>query len=91
MGKDLKVDQTKNPRYMMVTGYADLVRTSGAQIAPSRCILYVAEITSGKVAAYGVRWSPASHARSQPYQAPFVLLDMFPMRTPVAAGGRTSD
>ena len=87
---DLNVDQAKNPRYMMVTGIADLVRVGGARIAPSKSILYVGEITTGKVAAYGIRWSPASHVQNQPYQATFMLLDMFPMRKPVAPGGRAT-
>jgi hypothetical protein len=91
VAKDLNVDQTKNPRYMMVTGMADLMRTGGNRVAPSKAILYVAEITTGKVAAYAVRWSPGVRVQGQPQQGPFVLLDMFPMRTMVAPAGRAND
>jgi hypothetical protein len=87
---DLGIDATKNPRYMIVTGVADLVHTGGARIAPSKGIVYVAEITTGKVAAYFVKWSPAAHVNGTPIREHFILLDTFPMRTPAApAGGGT--
>jgi hypothetical protein len=85
VANDLGVDAAKNPRYLMVTGAADLIRSGGARIAPSKGILYVAEITTGKVAAYGIRWSAQAHTTGAPYSAPIQLLDMFPMRAPAAA------
>ena len=84
--EDLKVDPSKTPRYLMVTGMADLNRVGGAMSAPSRAIIYVAEINSGKVGAFAIRWSPAAHARGQPYSERFTLLDTFPMRKAVGGG-----
>jgi hypothetical protein len=88
---DLGVDQTKNPHYMMVTGVGDLNSQGGARIAPSKGIIYVAEISTGKVAAYMIQWSRNLHTMGQRYVAPFTILDMFPMRQPAAAGGRANE
>lgn len=65
VNKDLGVDPAKSPRYMIVSGNADLRRVGGAQSGPSRGIIYVAEITSGKVAAYAIPWSPPMYAANQ--------------------------
>jgi hypothetical protein len=52
---DLGVDPSKNPKYMMVTGAADMRRTVGRmQLSPS--VVYVAEVTTGNVAAYALPW-----------------------------------
>ena len=55
---DLGVDPSKNPKYMMVTGAADTRRTVGrVQLSPA--VVYVAEVTTGNVAAYAVPWERA--------------------------------
>jgi hypothetical protein len=84
---DLQIDATKNPKYMIVTGMTDLIRTGGARVAPSKGVIYVAEITTGKVAAYFVKWSAAAHSTGAPVRERFILLDTFAMRTAAAAGG----
>jgi hypothetical protein len=77
---DLGVDQSKNPHYMMVTGLADIVHSGGRNVAPSRGIIYIAEVTSGKVGAYGILWSPTAHQTGAPYNTTFRLLNTFSMR-----------
>jgi hypothetical protein len=54
--EDLGVDESKNPRYLLVTGNAILKRNAGP-ITPGASAVYVAELTSGKIAAYAVPWS----------------------------------
>jgi hypothetical protein len=56
---DLGVDPSKNPQYLLATGAADMRGGSGAtQPAPS--VIYVAEVTTGNVAAYAIPWSRAA-------------------------------
>ncbi len=47
---------TASPRYLMVTGMANMRRTGG-QVQAGASLLYVAEVTSGFVAAYAVPWN----------------------------------
>ena len=49
----------------MVTGMANLRRAGGTRVQPSNAMCYVAEITSGKVAAYAIPWSPPMYAANQ--------------------------
>ena len=62
---DLAIDPQKNPKYMMVTGITGLRRFGGSREQWSGASCYVAEITSGKVAAYSIRWSPSMYAAGQ--------------------------
>jgi hypothetical protein len=58
---DLGVDQAKNPKYLMVTGAADMRRSVGrVQLSPS--VVYVAEVTTGNVAAYAIPWERSVYA-----------------------------
>ncbi len=69
--QDLGVDPTKNPRFLMVTGMAAL-RRGGARLQPSLSVVYVAEVTTGNVAAYAIPWSPTMHTANQPMMQPLV-------------------
>ena len=60
----LGIDPGKNPRYLMVTGVASL-RRGGSRLQLSRAVVYVAEITSGKVGAYAIPWNPSMAAAGQ--------------------------
>jgi hypothetical protein len=88
VGADLGVDQSKNPRYLLATGFADLRRGAGAGPSPSRGVIYVAEITTGRIAAYSSPWQAGAFNAARMIKVPFALLDMKPFRTaaaPVAA------
>ncbi|MGO8689947.1 MAG: hypothetical protein ACLQLG_09950 [Thermoguttaceae bacterium] len=87
VNKDLGVDPAKSPRYMMVSGNADLRRVGGAQSGPSRGIIYVAEVTSGKVGAYCIPWSPAVRNQATPARGQIKCLDVTRFRNAVARGG----
>jgi hypothetical protein len=78
---ELGVDPAKNPKFMMVTGVANLRRGSGVQ--PGRCVVYVAEVTTGTVVAYGIPWAPGWANLTQPLRRPLVPLDMTRFRTAV--------
>lgn len=85
--QDLGVDPTKSPRFLMTTGMADLRRTGGARISPSRSTLYIAEITTGKVGAYSIPWSSAGWVSGQRMNGAIVLLDAVRFRAAGGAGG----
>jgi hypothetical protein len=56
---DLKVEATKGAKYLMVSGLANFRKTAGqAQFGTS--VIYVAELNSGVVAAYGIPWNRAA-------------------------------
>ena len=80
---DLGVDLSKNPQYLMVTGNS-IFRRGGGQVQPGNSVVYVAELTSGKVAAYAVPWSQAYANAGRQIRAPLVLLDVAPMRVSLA-------
>ena len=74
MPTDLGIDSQKNPKFMMVTGMAALRRSGGSPCNPSSAVCYVAEVTSGKVAAYAIPWSPPMYAASQVQNGSLVLV-----------------
>lgn len=72
----------KNPKFLVVTGAADLPR--GAQnFQFARSIVYVAEATSGQVACYTIPWNSAKQAQGVSQQGQFVPLDKRQFRTAV--------
>lgn len=74
----------KNPKYLMVTGEANIPRGSaGFQYA--RSVVYVAEATTGIVSAYTIPWNTTAHASLKPIQAEFIPLDQAPFRAAVGA------
>jgi hypothetical protein len=66
---DLGIEARQNPKYLMVTGMCNLRRGGGTRLQPSSALCYVAEITSGKVIAYTIPWSPSMYAAGQPQTA----------------------
>ncbi len=59
----LGIDITKNPRYLLVSGMANFRRGVGTQTMGSS-VLYVAELTSGKVAAFAIPWNRQARSAS---------------------------
>jgi hypothetical protein len=73
---------TKNPKYLMVTGVADLPRGSGSsQIGSS--LIYVAEATSGQVCAYSLPFSSSLNNAGKPQRGPLELISSGTFRTTV--------
>lgn len=82
---DLGIESGRNPRYLLTTGTADLRRTGGKGLSPSRSIVYVAEVTSGKVAAYSIPWSSAGWVAGQRMSGEILLMDITRFRSPAVA------
>ena len=82
---DLGIDPQKNPKFMIVTGMASLRRGGGSRLQASSAVCYVAEITTGKVAAYAVPWSPSMYAAGQPQSRPLARVGVTRFRQPVGA------
>jgi len=62
---------TKNPKYLMVTGVADLPRGRGnSQLGDS--LIYIAEATTGQVNAYALPFSTSLNAAGKPQRASFI-------------------
>lgn len=82
---DLGINQTQNPQYLLVTGVANLKQMGGGQMKPGQSLIYVSEITTGKVASYTALWNPAMKTLRRPMQGELVLLDVKPCRRPAGA------
>jgi hypothetical protein len=66
--------------YLMVTGYADMPRgMNNFQFAQS--IVYVADVTTGSVAAYTIPWNSTFQAAGRPQYGEFQPLDVQQFRT----------
>ena len=75
-------EATKNPKFLMVTGVADM-RRGAAKFRMGRSVVYIADVNSGTVAAYGVPWDSTRAAQGAPIQAQFIPLDKKQVRTVV--------
>jgi len=82
---DLGLDPQKNPKFMLVTGMVGLRRAGGTRQQPSSAACYVAEITSGKIVAYAIPWSPPMYSAGQMQTGPLVVVGL-PIRFRQAAG-----
>jgi len=56
--QDFNVNPAQNPRFLMVTGMTRLQRAAGA-IHRSRSIVFIMEVTTGKLGAYVFTWQGA--------------------------------
>ena len=84
---DLGINPARAPRFLMTTGTVDLRRTGGKTTALSRSLVYVAELQSGKVAAYAIPWSSSAWTAGQTLRGDFTLLDVRRFRNAGAAAG----
>jgi hypothetical protein len=82
--RDFGLDPSKNPKFHMVTGLADL--RTGSQNVYGSAVLYVVEVSSGKIAAYAVPWNRARFLTRAPISANLVLVGMLPFRNPPPSG-----
>ena len=76
---DLGVDASRNPQYLMVTGVAD-IRRGRSRVRPSAAVIYVAELTTGKVGAYAIPWAPERHNAGARFSGSLVRLDVTEFR-----------
>jgi hypothetical protein len=83
---DLKLDKQTNPKFLMTTGIVNLRRSGGTRLQPASSVCYVAEVTSGKVAAYNIHWSPTMYASNQPQGGPLFLIGVTQFRQGLGPG-----
>jgi hypothetical protein len=86
VANDMGIDSRQNPKFMLVTGLCNLRRGGGTRLQPSSAMCYVAEVTSGKVAAYTIPWSPSQYAAGQPQSGEIKRVSMTRFRQAMGAG-----
>lgn len=70
---------TQNPKYLMVTGMANIPRGRGrSQLA--RSVVYITEVTTGRMAAYIMPWDSTVQARGGKQQGTFYNIGTVPLR-----------
>ncbi len=74
----------KNPKYLMVSGNADMRRQLAVPVGEG--VIYIAEMTSGQLAAYGLPWTPGRGAQVSVVTTTFLPLDKFKFRTTAIRG-----
>jgi hypothetical protein len=72
----------RNAKYLMVTGMANMPR-GRAGFQPASSIVYIADATSGQVAAYIMPWNSSMQASGKPQTGVFQALDMQQFRSTV--------
>ena len=78
--RDLPVTGSKNPQYRIVSGITNVRQVvSAGQLA--RSVIYVAEVTSGRVMAYGIPWVAGRSSSPVQLRETLVPLDRFDFRT----------
>jgi hypothetical protein len=75
----LGVDANKSPKFLLVSGGMNFRSRAGGNTWASSAI-YVAELTSGKVAAYGIPWNRTFRNNISPVAAQLTLLDQYQFR-----------
>jgi hypothetical protein len=71
-------EAAKSPKFLMVSGIGEIRQGPSARAA--HCVLYVAEVTTGRVVAYAVPWDPSKAATPKGYFAAVVPIDAFNAR-----------
>jgi hypothetical protein len=89
---DFAVEEGKTPKFIMTTGVCDLNRSGrGANVLPSRSVLYIADVVSGTASAYAVPFNSTQHVSGQYSEAAIVPVCAFPIRKVVPpTGGKKS-
>ena len=83
---DLGINPSKPPRFLLTTGTVDLRRSGGKTTTLSKSLVYVAELQSGKVAAYAIPWSSSAWNAGQTMRGQFTLLDVGRFRNAPSPG-----
>jgi hypothetical protein len=80
VAKDLHADAVKNPKYLMVTGEAQMAGGYGNNNRVGRSVVYIAEVNSGWVACYAAPWDPGRANAATRTSVQLVLMDRVPFR-----------
>jgi hypothetical protein len=78
--RDLPAPSSKNPKYRIVSGIANI--RQNIQAGPlANSVLYVAEVNSGQMAVYGIPWLSGRANAAMQVKTTLVLLDRWQFRT----------
>lgn len=77
---DFGITDVKNPKFLMVTGMADVPRGYGRNVQ-TRSVVYIAEASSGQVAAYAIPWNQTMQSARQWQIGSFLPIDKLNFRT----------
>jgi len=77
--KDLEIDASKSPKFLMVTGKMP-IRPGGGTNQWAASVIYVAEGNSGKVAVYGMPFNKGAFNQSAGLKGAFTPLYVGPFR-----------
>ena len=77
---DLPTANSKNPQYRMVSGVTN-IRQAVAAGQLGKAVIYVAEVTTGQMVAYGVPWVPGRASSPIQVKATLIPLDRWQYRT----------
>ena len=77
--KDLEIDASKSPKFLMVTGKLP-IRPAGGTNQWAASVIYVAEVNSGKVAVYGMPFNKGAFNQSAGLKGQFTPLYVGPFR-----------
>jgi len=69
-----KPGQAKNPKFLLVSGVADLRRGRGG-VNYAQSVLYVTDSSTGATVVYGIPWNPQQAQVGTPFVAELILLD----------------
>mgnify|MGYP006908209070 FL=1 len=78
--RDLPAPNGKNGAYRIVSGIAS-IRQNVAAGQMARSVIYVAEVSTGQLVAYGIPWVPGRAASLVPFKGTLVPLDRWQFRT----------
>ena len=79
--QDFKTEGDKIPKFLMITGLADLNRRGAAgNVLPSKAVLYIADVTSGMAGVYALPSNPPQINAGQPVEQPLTPICNFPFR-----------
>ena len=76
----ISLKDIKNPKFLMVTGVTDMRRGNGAAKL-GKGVVYITELTSGKIGAYAVPFNTNTFAQAKTVNDKLVPLDAVPSRT----------
>lgn len=80
IAKDFALAGTKNPKYLMVTGLANIPRgRAGSQLGMSA--IYIVEANTAQLVAYLLPWNSSLHAAGKPQRGTFVPVGKLQLRT----------
>jgi hypothetical protein len=82
--QDFGLDPSKNPKFLMVTGLVDM--RSGSQSNFGASVVYIVELTTGKIAAYTIPWSRSVWNTRKFVPGVLVPVGMLPFRNPPPQG-----